>query len=197
MKRFRVKILDHEMRFQGGREVPVRESTNNVLFTSKKDAWEYFYNLIGEHAMGRDFWGHFGWDDKIVETINWDEAGYCNGILYKWDGFDNDIEIGWKYNEVVYHSHKELIDAFPEYFEGYDLETDKPFIRGKDDQIADLYIDIKNKDLKPKKNELTFRLKVIETNIDETLREAINSLIEIADMSDKECSNYDKDIMPF
>ena len=152
MKKFKVKVLEHEVEYKGKRQIPVWNSSKTVLFKSKRDAWNYFYNMVGENRV-RDFWIWFGWDEKYVESVNMDEGGYSNVILYKWEGFDNDVELGWEYDGKLYHSVKELVNAFPQYFEGAEFETDRPFIRGEENQFADLHIEIKNADLQPKPKE--------------------------------------------
>ena len=120
----------------GGKHV---EDTKYITFKHSQKAWEHFAQSLQEH-YGCDFWDDVDWDDDKVWSRHYDEGGYHICILYKWPGFDDDVKIGWKYNDKIHGTRRELWDEYPQYFKGEVKETDKTFIRGKNDQIAELFI---------------------------------------------------------
>lgn len=99
---------------------------HEYFFKTKKDAWKFFEKSITEHYM-RDFWFDFGWNDKYVFSTHFDEGGETHTVLEKWEGFDQDVELGWEFKDVVYHSLKELREAYPA-FEGQFKRTDEYYI---------------------------------------------------------------------
>ena len=105
----------------------------------KRRAWQHFSTSIAEHYYGKDFWDDFTWDERVVESIHSDEAGYNSCVLRKWEGFDDDITLAWKYGDVRYKSLQELWDAVPE-FKGYGKTMDRPFIYINDNTVAELDI---------------------------------------------------------
>lgn len=107
----------------------------------KRYAWKEFKKSIAEHYHGKDFWDIINWDDRLVETIHSDEAGYSTCILHKWEGFDDDVSLTWKYGETRYKSQEELWEGVPK-FKDFTMGCDEPFIRNSQDcEIALLDIE--------------------------------------------------------
>ena len=118
----------------------VKETTEIYLFETKSAAFKFFEESIAEHYRGKDFWDDVYWDDISVSSSHSDECGASSLILFKWEGFDNDIELAWEYNGKKYHSIEDLWDNEPKFSEER-METDKPFIRSKDgDEVATLVV---------------------------------------------------------
>lgn len=109
----------------------VKETTEIYLFETKNAAFKFFEESLAEHYRGKDFWSDVDWNDISVSSIHFDECGANSLILFKWEGFDNDIELAWEYNDKKYHTIKDLWDNEPK-FVGETMETDRPFIRSKD-----------------------------------------------------------------
>ena len=107
---------------------------------SKNKAWWFFQKSIHEHYNGKDFWDSISWNDRLVETLHSAEDGYNRCLLHKWEDFDDDISLAWKYGEKRYMSLKELWEEVPK-FNGCTMETDEPYIRNNEDgEIAELHI---------------------------------------------------------
>lgn len=103
-------------------------SKDTFLYKTKEDAWKYFEEQLP--LMVNYCTSHLDWDDKYVEFSISDYDRY-NYLLYKWEGFDDDVEIGWEYDGKVFHSYNELWEAYP-IFEGCYMYCDKPYIFSKD-----------------------------------------------------------------
>lgn len=95
------------------------------IFGSKEEAWFFFEEDL---CYGRrDWWDEVVWTDDYVVSTLYDEGGWTHVWIEKWDGFDNDIEFSWKYNDIKYKSLKDLWEAVP-IFQGHHMTTDKPWI---------------------------------------------------------------------
>lgn len=97
----------------------------------KRDAWDEFELSIAEHYHGKDFWRDFNWNDNLVESVHDAEDGYNICVLRKWDGFDDDVRLGWSVDGETYNSLEQLWKERPD-FDGCSKETDVPYILNKD-----------------------------------------------------------------
>lgn len=102
-------------------------------FETPKEAWDCFKESIAEHYHGKDFWTGFEWNDGFVESLHDAEDGWNVCLLYKWEGFDDDVKLSWKVDDVKYETLEELWAKRPE-FDGEYICTDKPFILSKDNK---------------------------------------------------------------
>ena len=153
MKKFKVVELDHEIDYSKKKPITVWKSKKTILFTDKFDAWKHFNASIFPYWGNRDFLEDIDWNDELLVTAHMDEGGCNNCILYKWEGFDDDIEIGWEYNGVLYRNLRELWKAYPQYFNGIGLWEDSLYIQGNEGQKAELKIRYKNPEFNKKKTE--------------------------------------------
>lgn len=108
MKKFKVVELDHEIDYSKKKPITVWKSKKTILFRDKVDAWKHFNASVFPYWGKRDFLEDIDWNDEFLVTAHMDEGGCNNCILYKWEGFDDDIEIGWEYNGVLYRNLREL-----------------------------------------------------------------------------------------
>lgn len=129
---YTVELFEYDLQ---GRQV----AYGVMNYEDKETAWNDFSESIGEHFR-KDFWDDFDWNDILVESIHFDEAGYNTCILHKWEGFDEDVSLAWKVGNTRYKSLKELWEALPE-FKDHHKVCDVPYIDSSDgEKIA--YLDI-------------------------------------------------------
>lgn len=108
---------------------------------NKRYAWEEFKKSIAEHYNGKDFWDNINWNENLVETIHSAEDGYSSCVLHKWEGFDDEVSLAWKYGNIRCKSLKALWEAVPK-FKDFTMECDEPYIRNsEDDTVAILDVE--------------------------------------------------------
>ena len=100
------------------------------IFQTKEEAWLHFEKEMYS-CYDRGWWDSVDWTDDIVVTSFHDGCSlngeWADIWIEKWDGFDNDIEFSWKYNDIKYKSLKDLWEAVP-IFQGKYMVTDHPCI---------------------------------------------------------------------
>ena len=100
---------------------------------NKRYAWNEFKKSIAERFHGKDFWDDIRWNDIAIETVHTAEDGFNWCILHKWEGFEDDVSVTWKYGKTRYKSLEELWEAVPK-FKDHFMETDSPFITNDEDK---------------------------------------------------------------
>lgn len=101
--------------------------SQGVFNSEKKRAvWDEFAASIAEHYHDKDFWRDLNWDDNVVESVHDAEDGYNVCLLRKWEGFDENVSLSWKYGDTRYKSLKELQELTE--FAGCTKECDRPYI---------------------------------------------------------------------